>query len=203
MFGPVATSLPFALIIKPMPSTGSHFYPRLMRLVNLICQIHSPQSRRPCPGREFCGTSKAQGLSAKSQSRGSRCWATSGLRPPLPASSASARGPRCPRFPFFSCWQWNDVGGGPHVAAGLCKQHSWRLLVVLPPCPPPLGFGRGLGFLHFPTSQEAGWVPDSVWPPGWVSAEPRVSLVKRRGGSHWAVSLERGVFLSEGQGGSE
>lgn len=187
-----------------MPSTGSHFYLRLTRLVNLICQIHSPQSRRPCPGREFCGTSKAQGLSAKSQSCGSRCWATYGLRPPLPASSASAHGPHCPRFPFFSCWQWNDVGGGTNVAARFCKQHSWRLLVILHPLPSaPWVWPRTWFSCIFPTPQEAGWVPDSVWQPGWVSAEPRVSLVKHRGGSHWTASVERGVFLLEGRGGSE
>nr|XP_019612007.1 PREDICTED: E3 ubiquitin-protein ligase MGRN1 isoform X7 [Rhinolophus sinicus] len=135
-------------------------------------------SRRPCPGREFCGTSKAQGLSAKSQSRGSCCWATYGLRPPLPASSASAHGPHRPRFPFFSCWQWNDVGGGTHVAARLCKQHSWRLLVVLPPCPLPLGFGRGLGFLAFSLHLRKQAGCQTVC--GWVSAEARVSLVKHR-----------------------
>lgn len=77
MFGPVATSLPLTPILKPMTSTGSHFHPRLTCLVNLICQIHSPQSRRPCPGREFCGTSKAQGLLAKKTSLvGPRCRAT-------------------------------------------------------------------------------------------------------------------------------
>lgn len=70
MFGPVATSLPLTLIIKLMTSMGSHFHPRLMCSVNLICQIHSPQSQLPC-SEEFCGTSKAQGLSAKSLSLGS------------------------------------------------------------------------------------------------------------------------------------
>lgn len=150
----MATSLPRTLMIKPMTSMGSHFHPRLTCLVNLICQIHSPQSRRPCPGREFCGTSKAQGLSAKSQCLGSPLPGGNGarLRLPLLASSASARGPQWPRFPFFSCWQWNDVGGGTHVAASFCKRSSSRLPVVLHPLPLPLdvsSLGRGLGFLAF------------------------------------------------------
>lgn len=73
-------------------------------------------------------------------------------------------------------------------------------------CPPalyPWGVAEDLVSCIFPTFQEAGWVPDSVWQLGWVSAEPRVSLVKHRGGSLWTVSLERGVFLLEGRGGSE
>lgn len=54
-------------------------------------------------------------------------------------------------------------------------------------CPPalcPWGLAEDLVSCIFPASQEAGWGSGSVWQPGWVSAEPRVSLVKHRGGSH-------------------
>lgn len=151
----MATSLPRTLMIQPMTSMGSHFHPRLTCLANLICPIHSPQSRRPCPGREFCGTSKAQGLSAKSQCLGSSLpsGSSTGLGPPLLASSASARGPQWPRFPFFSCWQWNDVGGGAPLLLVFAK----TVFLALAACPAspalfPLdgsSLGQGLGFLAF------------------------------------------------------
>lgn len=153
-----------------------------MRWVDLLCRIHSPQSRRPCPGREFCGTGKAQGLSAKSPCRGSLLLGN--LRAsgrPFPPALLPPVAPVV-LFPFFSCWQWNDVGGGTNVAARVCKQHSWRLLITPHPLPSaPWVWPRTWFSRVFPTSQEAGWVPNGMWQPGRVSAEPLVPLVNCRG----------------------
>lgn len=100
MFGPVAVSLPLTLIIKPMTSTGSHFHPRLTCLVDLICQIQSPQSPASLLRKGVLWNKQSSRSVAKSQSLGF----------PLPGIPASGRPfppalpcpwSQCPRFPLF------------------------------------------------------------------------------------------------------
>lgn len=170
MFGPVATSLPFTLIIKPMTSMGSHFYSRLMLLINLSNPLSPVPTSLPRKGV----------LRNKQSSRS--VSKTPVPRSPLPGNIPASGRPfppalllpvvPVPLFPFFSCWQWNDVGGGTNVAARFCKHHSWRLLVILHPLPsaPWVLFlwAKDLIFLHFPCISGSRLGPDSAWQPGWA-----------------------------------
>lgn len=200
MFGPMATSLPCTLMIKPMTSMGSHFHPRLTCLVNLICQIHSPQSQRPCPGREFCGTSKAQGLSAQSQCFGSPLPGgnSAGLRPPLSPALLLPVVPNGLVSLFFL------AGSGMMSEVELTlllvfAKSSLRLPAVLHPCSLPLDVsssGPGLGFLAFSLhlrEQAGGLCLEPPLTPGapWQNLERWKSLeAHARDGGRGSPHLE-------------
>ncbi|XP_039095195.1 E3 ubiquitin-protein ligase MGRN1 isoform X4 [Hyaena hyaena] len=157
-------------------------------------------SRRPCPGREFCGTSKAQGLSAQSQCLGS----------PLPGgNSASLRPPLSPALllpvvpnGLVSLFFLAGSGMMSEVELTLLlvfAKSSSRLPAVPHPCSLPLdvsSLGPGLGFLAFSLhlrEQAGGLCLEPPLTPGapWQNLERWKSLeAHARDGGRGSPHLE-------------